>query len=175
MIKRIFDLYLAAFLLILFSPFLCIFLCLVKLDSRGRGLIKLSRVGKRGKLFYIYKIRTMYPGTEKVTRVGRYLREYGLDEIPQLINVIRGEMSLVGPRPEIPQIVENYTEYQKQRLDALPGITGLWQISPFRNESIHQHLEYDLEYIRNVSLFLDLKIMFLTLLWLWIKLFNKKE
>lgn len=107
----------------------------------------------------------MYKGEERVTKIGQFLRKIGLDELPQVINIIKGEMSLVGPRPEIPQIVGNYCDYEKKRLLVLPGLTGLWQLSPYRCEPIHHHLEYDFQYIEERTELLDLKIIFLTILW----------
>lgn len=168
--KSLLDFLVSVFLLILFSPLILLLLLTVRLDSRGRALIKLKRVGRGGRIFYLYKIRTMYPGTQQVTPLGRFLRELGLDEIPQLFNVIRREMSLVGPRPEIPQIVEGYTEQERVRLKVLPGITGPWQISPWREQPIHAHLEYDLDYIEKGSLFYDLALYLKTLSWLLRKL-----
>jgi lipopolysaccharide/colanic/teichoic acid biosynthesis glycosyltransferase len=122
----------------------------------------------------MYKLRTMYVDTPvqmltpdsaddpRITRVGRFLRRTSLDELPQLLNVLKGNMSLIGPRPEMPFIVETYTEYQRHRLTVLPGITGLWQISGDRALQIHENLEYDLYYIANRSLSLDLAILFQT-------------
>jgi lipopolysaccharide/colanic/teichoic acid biosynthesis glycosyltransferase len=98
----------------------------------------------------------------RITTIGRYLRRYSLDELPQLLNVLRGEMSIVGPRPEMAFIVDQYGPLERERLAAKPGITGLWQISFARNEAIHQNIEYDIYYIENRSLLLDLVIIFLT-------------
>ena len=164
--KRTIDLLLAVFLSILVSPLILFLIILIPLDSKGKALLKLKRIGKDGQEFYIYKLRTMYPGTEKITRIGKFLRKSGLDELPQLINIIRGKMSFVGPRPEMPEIVRTYTSREKERLKAIPGLTGPWQISPYRDEPIHHHLEYDLEYINKASCLYDLKIMGKTFLWL---------
>jgi lipopolysaccharide/colanic/teichoic acid biosynthesis glycosyltransferase len=98
----------------------------------------------------------------RITRVGRYLRRYSLDELPQLLNVLSGEMSMVGPRPEMPFIVEQYGPLERERLRAKPGITGLWQISYARTEEIHKNLDYDIYYVENRSLLLDVVILFLT-------------
>jgi lipopolysaccharide/colanic/teichoic acid biosynthesis glycosyltransferase len=95
----------------------------------------------------------------RITRIGRYLRKSSLDELPQLFNVIKGEMSLVGPRPEMPFIVEQYGPREEQRLDVVPGITGLWQLSADRAFLIHENLQYDLYYIRNRGFFMDLAIL----------------
>jgi lipopolysaccharide/colanic/teichoic acid biosynthesis glycosyltransferase len=99
----------------------------------------------------------------RITRVGRFLRRSSLDELPQLMNVLKGEMSLVGPRPEMPFIVEQYNAEHKERLKALPGITGLWQLSGDRRKAIHENMEYDLYYLYNRSFFLDVTILFQTL------------
>jgi len=119
----------------------------------------------------MYKFRTMYTDTARyqhsptdsedprITKVGKFLRRSSFDEFPQLVNVIRGEMSLVGPRPEMPFIVEQYTPLQNQRLRVIPGITGLWQISADRAFLIHESIECDLYYIRNKSFFMDIAIL----------------
>jgi lipopolysaccharide/colanic/teichoic acid biosynthesis glycosyltransferase len=98
----------------------------------------------------------------RITPFGRFLRRTSLDELPQLLNVLKGDMSLVGPRPEMPFLVEGYSSLHRQRLQVLPGITGLWQISADRDFHIHENIEYDLYYIRNRSFFVDLAIMFHT-------------
>jgi putative colanic acid biosynthesis UDP-glucose lipid carrier transferase len=124
----------------------------------------------------LYKFRTMKRETSaymlkpdkddvRITRIGRFLRNTGLDEVPQLFNVLKGEMSLVGPRPEMPFIVEGYQKGERERLKVKPGITGLWQLSGRTNMPIHCNLEYDLAYIKDRSLSLDLKILFETLKW----------
>ncbi len=134
-------------------------------------LFSQKRIGKDGRPFRMYKLRTMrtdsptYATTPKdgrdprVTPLGRILRRTSLDEMPQLWNILRGDMSLVGPRPEMPFIVARYDEAQRQRLNAKPGLTGLWQISPDRSLAIHENLDYDLYYIRNQSMLLDLAIL----------------
>jgi lipopolysaccharide/colanic/teichoic acid biosynthesis glycosyltransferase len=132
------------------------------------------RVGLNGLPFEMLKFRTMYdtdcadaeaPETEqdpRVTRIGRLLRRYSLDELPNFINVMRGEMSVVGPRPEMPFIVARYSDGDRERLRAKPGVTGLWQISYARQMAIHDNLDYDLYYIENQSFLLDLVIVALT-------------
>jgi len=129
----------------------------------------------KGKPFKIYKFRSMTLDTPKyerspstnedlrLTRIGRFLRQTSLDELPQLFNVLKGEMSLVGPRPEMPFLVVEYNEYHAIRLQMKPGITGLWQLYGRRDVPIHQNLHYDLEYIRNWSLALDIKVIFKTI------------
>ena len=143
----------------------------VKLDSPGPVFFSHHRVGKQGKLFRLFKFRSLrtesdpyavnplHGGDPRITRVGGFLRKSSLDELPQLVNVLRGEMSLVGPRPEMLFLVEGYDEIQKQRLRVLPGITGLWQISVDRKKAIHENMDYDLYYIRNMSFLLDLTIL----------------
>jgi lipopolysaccharide/colanic/teichoic acid biosynthesis glycosyltransferase len=143
----------------------------IKIDSEGPVFFRHDRVGKDGKIFKMYKFRTMCSNVEpyavnpldhddlRITRLGWYLRRMSLDELPQLINVLKGEMSLVGPRPEMPFIVAEYNEIHKERLKAVPGITGLWQLSGDRSKAIHENMDYDLYYIRNMSFFLDIAIL----------------
>jgi lipopolysaccharide/colanic/teichoic acid biosynthesis glycosyltransferase len=129
------------------------------------------RVGRGGKLFELYKFRSMRVDTPKyglhpsgtddprITKIGRWLRRNSLDELPQLINVLKGDMSLVGPRPEMPFIVEGYNARHWQRLRVIPGLTGLWQLSGDRNLLIHENIQYDLYYIRHRNFFMDLAIL----------------
>lgn len=158
-------------------PILLIVAILIKIDSHGPIVFKQIRTGKKEKEFYIFKFRTMYidAPTEarsptdgldpRITRIGRMLRKTSLDELPQLINILKGEMSFIGPRPEMKWIVDKvYTDFEKQRLLVKPGITGLWQISPVRVAPIHENLQYDFYYINNVSLLLDVKIAIKTVL-----------
>ncbi len=172
--KQLLDLALSAVLLaILALPFAGIAL-LVKATSSGPALFRQDRIGQGGRLFAIYKFRSMYQeaprhgyspmtGTDpRITPVGRFLRRTSLVELPQLINVFMGQMSLVGPRPEMPFIVEQYSAEQRQRLCVKPGITGLWQISPHRGSPIHEHLEYDFYYVAHRSLALDAVILLRT-------------
>lgn len=170
-LKRIVDLFGALALLLVSAPIFLAVAVLVKLDSPGAALFRQERVGEDGRLFRMFKFRTMYqnvapyefspatPQDPRITRVGRFLRKTSLDELPQLINVIGGSMSLVGPRPEMPFIVGQYTEWHKQRLRVKPGLTGLWQLSGDRAFLIHENIEYDLYYIENRNLFIDLAIL----------------
>ena len=172
--KRILDLFFAVVLLILSLPIWIAVGILIKLDDGGPIFFAQERVGLKGKLFKIYKFRSMYTSAEKysfcptnstdprITKVGRWLRRSSLDELPQLINVFKGDMSFVGPRPEMPFIVEKYNEFEIQRLQVIPGITGLWQISEGRKAEITENLEYDLYYIENRCVTLDLTLMVLT-------------
>ncbi len=173
--KRVFDVVCSVLILILSAPFFVVIALLIKWDTAGPVLFRQRRVGKHGQTFLIYKFRTMYSDTSayahkpddadksKITPVGAFLRATALDELPQLFNVLKGEMSLVGPRPEMPFIVQTYTTYQRQRLAVKPGITGPWQLSNVRHLPIHQNLHYDLDYIKNQSFLLDLRILLRTL------------
>lgn len=188
LLKRAFDLLVSGLTLALVWPCLLIIAIAIKLDSAGPIIFKQKRVGENGRLFWMYKFRTMTTDAEnnvpceyitdengclqpvykvpcdpRVTRVGRILRHFSLDELPQLLNVIKGEMSLVGPRPEQTFIVEQYQPWQRQRLVVPPGITGWWQVSGRSDLPMHLNTEYDLFYIRNYSLWLDIVILLRTL------------
>ncbi|SKA88261.1 exopolysaccharide biosynthesis polyprenyl glycosylphosphotransferase [Clostridium sp. USBA 49] len=185
-IKRIFDIVLSIIGIIILLPIFLIITIAIKLDSKGPALFKQKRVGKDGRIFTIYKFRTMVINAEakrdlnidpknienfifqskedsRVTKVGSFLRSSSLDEIPQLFNVLNGTMSLVGPRPEIPEVVKYYPEKYKQRLLVLPGITGLAQVNGRGEIELGKTIYYDLNYIKNFSLILDLKIIFKTI------------
>jgi lipopolysaccharide/colanic/teichoic acid biosynthesis glycosyltransferase len=173
-IKRLFDIVGSLFLLILLLPLFLLVSIMVKLDSPGPVFFRHDRVGRHGKHFVLWKFRSMrtdVPRYEvspqsvadgRLTRVGRLVRRLSIDEMPQLINVLKGEMSLVGPRPEMPFIVARYHPIERLRLVARPGITGLWQISPARAFPIHENLQYDLHYLHNQSLLLDCAIILRT-------------
>ncbi len=170
--KRLIDLVVAAGFLVALAPLLLLIAVLVKLDSPGPVLFRQRRVGLQGREFTILKFRSMFRDADpyaetpveradpRITRMGAFLRSTGLDELPQLWNVLVGEMSLVGPRPEMPFIVAGYTPLETRRLQARPGITGLWQVyARTANLPIHHHVEFDLYYIENMSLTLDLMIL----------------
>ncbi len=173
--KRPFDLVAALLMILLLAPVWILLALLIKLDSRGPVLFTQERVGKDGKTFKMYKLRSMHVNAPKyavsptesrdprITRVGRFLRRASLDELAQLINVVKGDMSLVGPRPEMPFIVAQYTQAQRQRLRVKPGITGLWQLSADRAFQIHENIQYDLYYIRHRGIFMDIAILLHTL------------
>jgi exopolysaccharide biosynthesis polyprenyl glycosylphosphotransferase len=184
-LKRITDLALTGAGLLVIWPLLVAIALAIKLDSPGPVLYRQQRVGKDGRLFDMFKFRSMFRDAEKrraelsadneavgplfkirndprVTRVGRFLRRTSLDELPQLLNVLRGEMSLVGPRPPLPTEVEVYEEWHLGRLRAVPGMTGLWQVSGRSEVSFHDMVRLDLHYIRNWSLSLDLEILWRT-------------
>jgi exopolysaccharide biosynthesis polyprenyl glycosylphosphotransferase len=169
--KRICDFGGAAILLVLGSPVFLLLAILIKLDSEGPALFRQERVGLNGRRFQMFKFRTMYTdasayayspkesGDLRITRLGRLLRRTSLDELPQLLNVLKGNMSLVGPRPEMPFIVETYTGHHAQRLQVKPGITGLWQLSGDRSYLIHENIEYDLYYLEHRNFFMDIAIL----------------
>lgn len=184
--KRIIDIVGSLIGLVLLSPILLLVSLLIKLEEpKGNVIFKQIRVGKDGRQFYIYKFRSMVSNAEKlldklidknetsgamfkmkhdprVTKVGHLLRKTSIDELPQLINVLKGEMSLVGPRPPLPREVAEYTEHQKQRLLVTPGCTGLWQVSGRSNIGFEQMVELDLKYIHDRSLKVDIGIIFKT-------------
>jgi len=175
--KRFFDLILASIACLIFSPSFIIISLLIRFDSQGPILFKQMRVGKDSIKFPMYKFRSMYVDTpqysnspktsqdSRITPIGRFLRKTSLDELPQLFNVLRGEMSLVGPRPEMPFIVEKeYNDFYRERLRVKPGITGVWQISGDRTREIHENISYDIFYIENRSLLLDTIILIRTLI-----------
>jgi exopolysaccharide biosynthesis polyprenyl glycosylphosphotransferase len=174
--KRSFDFSGAAVLLVVGSPVFLLLALLIKLDSKGAALFRQERVGLNGRRFRMFKFRTMHPDApayayspkeaddRRITRLGRFLRRTSLDELPQLLNVLSGSMSLVGPRPEMPFIVESYTEHHAQRLQVKPGITGLWQLSGDRNYFIHENIEYDLYYIKHQNFFMDIAILLHTII-----------
>lgn len=170
-VKRFFDLIMALILVIIFLIPMIIIAILIKLDSKGPIFFKQERTGKNGKIFLLYKFRSMavdndvhdFNCQDKKTRVGNVLRKLSLDEFPQLINIIKGEMSFIGPRPWIPDYYENMTDYQRRRNDVLPGITGLAQVKGRNNINIIAKINYDLEYVKNFSFRQDVKIFFLTI------------
>jgi exopolysaccharide biosynthesis polyprenyl glycosylphosphotransferase len=172
--KRILDLGLSVVLGILSLPLVAVITLAIRLDSRGPVLFRHTRIGKDGRAFTMFKFRTMQEEAEpfqsaprdqhdpRITRVGRWLRRTSLDELPQVLNVISGTMSWVGPRPEMPFIVARYQGWQAQRLNVRPGITGLWQIMGRKDLPLEENLEYDFYYIRNQSILLDITILLKT-------------
>jgi exopolysaccharide biosynthesis polyprenyl glycosylphosphotransferase len=173
--KRVMDLTIAGSALLVSLPVIIVLAIWIKRESPGPMFFTQYRRGAFNRSFRIFKFRTMYsdmcgdaitPQTSRDPRItpsGRFLRKTSLDELPQLWNVVRGDMSLVGPRPEMPFIVENYDDLQMMRLDVKPGITGLWQVSEARKAPIHENVDYDLYYIENQSVILDLTIFIMTL------------
>ena len=173
-LKRVLDICISLAFLVIGGFFFLASALMIKRESPGPVFFRQTRIGLDGKPFQMFKFRTMHDrhrGDEpapsshsdpRVTRIGRFLRRYSLDELPNFINVLRGEMSVVGPRPEMPFIVETYGPMDHERLRAKPGVTGLWQISYARRNAIHDNLDYDLYYIENQSLLLDIVIIALT-------------
>jgi len=173
--KRMVDVIVSSVLLVLLSPLFLLIALLIRVSSNGPAFFVQKRVGLNGSLFKMYKFRSMsrharrYECSPKsssdprITKIGRFLRQTSLDELPQLINVFLGQMSLVGPRPEMPFIVRRYNARQRIRLQVIPGITGLWQLSPDRAYPIHENLHHDLSYIRHRTLSMDLAILIHTL------------
>jgi lipopolysaccharide/colanic/teichoic acid biosynthesis glycosyltransferase len=195
-VKRCLDILGAAAGIFFCSPIFLIIAIVIKWeDPKGAVLFKQIRVGKDGKPFYMYKFRSMISGSEellkqlleqneihgamfkmkddpRITRTGKFIRRTSLDELPQLWNVLRNDMSLVGPRPPLPREVEQYSAYDKQRLTVTPGCTGLWQVSGRNGLSFEQMVELDLTYIKDRSLWLDLKLILKTV---WIIFFPKNS
>lgn len=185
--KRCFDFTASIIALVLFSGVFLILAILIKLDDpRGKVFYSQTRLGKDGRHFQMWKFRSMVTGADKmvdkllekndvdgamfkikrdprVTRIGRVIRKYCLDELPQFYNVLRGDMSLVGPRPPLPREVAKYTEYDRQRLTVVPGVTGLWQISGRNELSFDEMVALDIQYINHASVLEDLKILLKTI------------
>ena len=186
-LKRAFDIVISIIVLVLISPLLLSVALLIYVDSPGPILFKQQRVGKKGQLFTFWKFRSMAIDAERhrlalitsskvpssvlfklkqdprVTRVGKWIRRFSIDELPQLWNVLKGDMSLVGPRPALPEEVAQYTLHQYQRLAVTPGITCLWQISGRSNLGFLQQVELDLQYITIQSFWYDLLILLKTI------------
>lgn len=186
LVKRAFDL----IIILLSFPFCIFFMVIIaiaiRLEGAGPILFRQPRVGENGRIFHMLKFRTMFPDAEelrylvertdengrlvhktfndpRVTPLGRFLRRTSLDELPQIFNVLKGEMSLVGPRPELPYLVERYEPWQYRRLTVPQGMTGWWQVNGRSNKPLHLHTEDDLYYIDNYSIFLDLLILIKTI------------
>jgi len=174
-LKRVVDFAVALAGLVVAAPVLAFCAWRVRRGSPGPAFFSQDRIGRDGRRFRMYKLRTMRSDADlyavapkdgedpRITPTGRWLRSTSLDELPQLLNVLKGEMSFVGPRPEMPFIVDSYDEWQRRRLSVLPGITGLWQILGRKDLPMHQNLQYDFYYIRNRSLSLDASILLRTL------------
>jgi exopolysaccharide biosynthesis polyprenyl glycosylphosphotransferase len=185
--KRAFDLFVGSVLLILTFPLMAAVAAVIWLQDGSPILFRQQRVGENGCLFEMFKFRTMVKGAEKlrhqvervdengdlihkiehdprITPLGKFFRRFSLDELPQLFNVLEGTMSLVGPRPELPYLVERYQPWQRKRFAIPPGITGWWQVSGRSDNPMHLHTEEDLFYVQNYSLFLDIRILLKTIL-----------
>ncbi len=170
--KRALDLLIAGAGSLITAPFVALLALAIRLESPGHPFYRQARVGKDGRLFQIYKLRTMVRGAEftgaglaiqegddRITRIGTFLRRYSLDELPNLWNVLRGEMSIVGPRPTLELQVLQYTERQRRRLEVKPGITGWAQINGRASLPWSERIELDIWYVEHQSLLLDLKIL----------------
>jgi lipopolysaccharide/colanic/teichoic acid biosynthesis glycosyltransferase len=170
--KRLLDLVLSGLGLVICAPVIAALAVVVRLESRGHPFYTQTRAGRHGRPFMIYKLRTMVRGAEftgaglaiqagdpRITRVGRFLRRYSLDELPNLVNVLRGEMSIVGPRPTLLHQVEQYTDRQRGRLAVKPGLTGWAQIHGRASLPWSERIELDLYYVQHQSLMLDLRIV----------------
>lgn len=179
-VKRGIDLVVASLALVALAPLLLLVAVVIRLDSAGPALFRQTRIGRGGAPFVMYKFRTMVVDGDaplrlfrdeqgrwrhkiaddpRITRAGQFLRRTSIDELPQLLNVLRGEMSLVGPRPELPQIVRAYEPWQHRRHVVRPGITGWWQTNGRSECAMHEHTELDIYYVRHLSLRLDARIV----------------
>lgn len=183
--KRLFDIVAATCGIVMLSPLMIIIAVLIKAEDHGPIFYKQVRVGKNGKTFKMYKFRSMFVNADKmldklkeqndvdgpmfkmkkdprVTQIGHFIRKHSLDELPQFLNVLKGDMSLVGPRPPLPSEVEEYSEYDKQRLFVIPGCTGLWQATERNEVGFTEMVQLDIEYIQKANLFFDLWIIWKT-------------
>jgi exopolysaccharide biosynthesis polyprenyl glycosylphosphotransferase len=184
--KRIIDFAIALVSLVILTPLFVAIATLIKLDTPGPVIFRQTRIGKNGKTFNFYKFRTMVEDAEqqkeglvwlneatgplfkikndpRITKTGSWLRKTSLDELPQLFNVIKGEMSLVGPRPALPDEVNRYNALSMKRLLVMPGMTGVWQVNGRSNATFEEMINYDLRYIKDWSLWTDIKILFKTI------------
>ena len=181
-VKRAMDIIVSIIGMVVLAPFIAVLALLIRLDSRGPIFYKAQRIGRKGRTFSCYKFRTMCEDAERqkeklkhmnerdsilfkitndprITRIGHFLRKYSLDELPQFYNVLRGDMSLVGPRPPVASEVEQYDLSHLRRLDVLPGMTGLWQVEARQDPSFDSYISLDTAYVENWSLWLDMKIL----------------
>lgn len=188
-LKRTLDITASATALLLLSPVFLVTSLAIRKDSDGPAMFTQKRIGKDGKLFEIYKFRTMVPDADKklfellendeeaakeyklnkklkndprITKVGNFLRKTSIDELPQLINVLKGDMSLVGPRPYLPREIDDMEGYYEDIIESKPGITGLWQVSGRSNTTFEERMEFDLEYNENKSFMYDMGLLFKT-------------
>ncbi|MDY3362004.1 sugar transferase [Clostridium celatum] len=183
--KRITDIVLSSIGLLLLSPILIIVAIAIKIDSRGPIIFKQDRVGKDGKIFSMYKFRSMVVNAEelkqqlqsqnemsgpmfkikndpRITKIGRFIRKTSIDELPQLLNVIKGDMSLVGPRPSLPKEVSQFKPWMKERLLVKPGLTCFWQVMGRNNISFEEWMKLDIKYVHEMNYWLDIKLIFKT-------------
>lgn len=184
-IKRFFDIFLSSAALVVLSPLLLVIAILIYLEDKGPVIYSQTRIGKDGRAFKLYKFRSMCVDADeklkdlqklnerdgpvfkikndpRVTKVGKFIRKTCIDELPQLVNIIKGDMSIVGPRPPLPNEVEQYNSYQKQRLLVVPGLTCYWQIQKGEETTFDEWVELDLKYIKERSILLDFRLILLT-------------
>ncbi|WP_291652744.1 sugar transferase [Clostridium sp.] len=183
--KRTLD-FMASFLgLVILSPILLIVAILIKLESKGPAIFSQSRIGLNGKEFKMYKFRSMVQNAEelkeklakqnemsgpmfkmkndpRVTKVGKFIRKTSIDELPQLFNILKGDMTLVGPRPSLPREVEKFESWMLKRLEVKPGLTCYWQVSGRNNINFYEWMKLDLKYVNDMSFWLDIKLIFKT-------------
>lgn len=185
LVKRTFDLVISAVTLLVAAPVYVVICFLIQLDSEGPVLFRQERLGENGRIFHMYKFRTMIVGAEKmqndinelnkdgkivfkrrddprITKIGRFLRRTSLDELPQLFNVLKGDMSLVGPRPELPWMVDQYEPWQHKRFAVPQGMTGWWQVNGRSEKPMHLHTDDDIFYVQNYSIWMDIYILIKT-------------
>lgn len=184
-IKRFFDICLSTAALVVLSPLLLVIAILIYLEDKGPVIYSQTRIGKDGRAFKLYKFRSMCVDADeklkdlqklnerdgpvfkirddpRVTKIGKFIRKTCIDELPQLVNIIKGDMSIVGPRPPLPNEVEQYNSYQKQRLLVVPGLTCYWQIQKGEETTFDEWVELDLKYIKERSILLDFRLILLT-------------
>ena len=176
--KRIVDIILGCIGLVLLSPVFLILAICIKIDSKGPVIFAHKRIGKNGKEFNMYKFRSMYENAEekrewqenfklendpRITKVGKFLRKTSLDELPQIVNIIKGDLSIIGPRPIVDEELEKYGENKEKFLSITPGLTGYWQANGRSNTTYEERMQMELYYIDNQSLLLDIKIFFKTI------------
>lgn len=175
-VKRVFDILLSSALIVLLLPLFLFIILLIKLDSAGPAFFVQERAGQFGRPFKIYKFRTMIQDAIsmgdgvnvkqndfRITKTGGFLREWSLDELPQIFNIFKGDMSFVGPRPTLMYQIKKYSEEQRKRLNMKPGLTGLAQINGRNNLSWPEKIKYDVQYVENFNLLLDIKILVKTI------------
>lgn len=170
-VKRVMDIIISLIVITVFALPMLIVAIAIKLDSKGPVFFKQVRTGKDGKEFNLYKFRSMtvdndvlnFKKENELTKVGSFIRKTSLDELSQVFNILKGDMSWIGPRPWIVEYAKNFTDEQKRRLEVLPGLTGLAQCSGRNNLSVLDKIKYDIEYVDNISLKLDIKIIFMTI------------
>ena len=187
LLKRLIDIFAAIILLIMLTPLFIVIMLLIYISSPGPVFYKQTRVGRWGKLFTMWKFRSMYPDADarlkeimaqnemsggvifkmkndpRIIPIGRFIRKASIDELPQLWNVMKGDMSLVGPRPALPSEVNQYSLADRKRLEVIPGITCIWQVSGRSNIPFPQQVQLDVQYIQSQSILLDLKLLFKTI------------